>query len=441
MISMNEQKNKELIATLLEKAKQKGMAAEAALAVESGLSVTVRLGEVETIEFHQGKSLGLTVYNGKKKGTVSTSDFSSESIQEVLDAACRIAEYIEEDPVAGLADKNDLATKIPNLDLYHPWEISTEKAIEYAKSSEQEALQTDSRITNSEGASVNTYKKYRVYGNTEGFLAGYPSTRHALYCTVIAQDKNSMQRDQEYTVAREPNALTSFKEVGGAAAKKTIKRLNARKLKTQNAPVIFNSDIAGSLFGHFLAAISGGSLYRKSSFLLDTLEKQIFPDFLQIEEVPHLLRGLGSAPFDQEGVATKQHPLIRNGILKNYVLSSYSARKLGMKTTGNAGGVHNLMVSHGILDLPGLMKKMHRGLLVTELMGHGVNIVTGDYSRGAFGYWVENGEIQYPVEEITIAGNLKDLFLNLVDISNDLEKRTNIQTGSVLLENMIIAGE
>lgn len=436
----HQQEYKDIVTSLLEKAKKKGLHAEAALSVESGLSVSVRLREVETLEFHQGKSLGLTVFNNKKKGSVSVSDLSPKALDEAFNAACRIAELIEEDPAAGLADKNDLAKDIPDLDLYHPWDLAPDQAIQFAKTCEEAALSFDTRITNSEGASCNTHQKYRVYGNTLDFLSGYSTTYHSVYCSVIAQEKNMMQRDMDYTVSREAKTLTPFTKVGHEAAKRALRRLNARKLKTTEAPVIFSADIAGSLFGSFLGAISGGNLYRKSSFLLDHLDKQVFPDFLQIEEVPHLLRGLGSAPFDHEGVTTKQHPIIRNGILKSYVLSSYSARKLGLKTTGNAGGVHNLMVSHGLLDQEELIKKMHRGLLVTELMGHGVNILTGDYSRGVFGFWVENGEIQYPVEEITIAGNLRDMFMNLVDIGNDLEKRGNIQVGSVLLEKMTIAG-
>lgn len=436
-----EQKYQDIVASVLEKAKQKGMEASADLSIDSGLSVTVRLGEVETIEFHQSKSLGLTVYNGKRKGSVSTTDISEEALDASFAAACRLAEYTEEDPFAGLPDKADLAQHIPNLDLYHPWDITPEQAIEYAKSAEDAARNYDKRITNSEGATFTTHKGTWFYGNTLGFLAAVPTTRYALYCAVIAQQAQFMQRDQDYTVARDKGDLDPFTLVGERTAIKTLKRLNARKIKTTEAPVIFASDIAGGLFGNFISAISGGNLYRKSSFLLDHLEKKIFPEFIHIEEQPHLLNGLGSAPFDNEGVTTQQRDFIKQGILKSYVLSSYSARKLGLKTTGNAGGVHNLMVSHGTKNLEQLIKTMHKGLIVTEMMGSGTNLVTGDYSRGAFGYWVENGEIQYPVEEITIAGNLKDMFLNIIDIGNDVEKRGNIQTGSVLIEKMTIAGE
>lgn len=435
---------KDNISFVLQEAKRLGATqAEASLAVESGLSTTVRLGVVDTVEFHHDKSLGLTLYLGKRKGSVATSDLRKEALLSAVEAAMRIAKYTEEDPYAGLADPDQLAKNIPNLDLSHPWEVSPEEAIDWSKQSEEAALQSDPRITNSEGASFSTQSRYYVYGNSHGFLNAYPTTRHGLSCTVIAQEKpgTSMQRDFDFTVARDPSDLEPWTLVGRRAAERTLRRLSARKLKTTEAPVIIDASIAAGFIGHFIAAISGGSLYRKASFLVDSLGKQIFPNFVHIEECPHIPKGLGSAPFDNEGVETHRHDIIREGILQSYVLGSYSARKLGLKTTGNSGGVHNLVVSHSGHTLDDLIKQMNKGLLVTEMIGHGVNMVTGDYSRGAAGFWIENGEIQFPVEEITIAGNLKSLFSNLVAIGNDVEKRSSILTGSILLDKMVIAGE
>lgn len=432
---------KEVVQDILISAKKMGLdAAEAGISYASGLSATVRLGTVDTIEFTEDKTLGLTVYKGKRKGSASTTDLSKEAIKSSLEAASRIAEYTEEDACAGLADKDLLARKIPDLQLYHPFDIAPEQAIHFAKECEDIARSYDPRIVNSEGATFSTHKSYRVYGNSEGFMGAYPATRHSLSCVVIAKTKDSMQRDYDYTVARDHHDLESRTKIGKHAAERTLKRLNAQKIKTCQAPVIFASEIAGGLWGNLIAAISGGNLYRKSSFLLDHLDKKIFPDFVNVIEVPHLIKGLGSSPFDLEGVVTKRHDIIKEGILKSYVLNSYSARKLGLISTGNSGGIHNLEISHSHKDLNALLKQMDKGLLVTELMGHGVNIVTGDYSRGASGFWVENGEIQYPVEEITIAGNLKDMFKNLQAIGNDIERRGSIFTGSLLLDHMMIAG-
>lgn len=430
-----------LISDLLISAKKQGAdAAEVAASLETGLSTTVRLGEVESLEFNRDKALGLVIYKDGKKGAVSTSDLQKPALQAALEAAFRIAEYTEADPCSGLADKADMAEKILDLDLYHPWTMSAEDAIQTAKLCEAAALQLDKRIQNSEGASFSSHNRFRIYGNTLGFIGSYLSSRHSLACAVIAKEKDSMERDSDYTIARDRQDLESGSQIGKKASERALLRLNARKIKTCRAPIIFSAEVASGLISHFIAAISGGSLYRKSSFLLDHLGKQVFPSFMQIEEAPHLRKGLGSAPFDQEGVKTRKRNIVEEGVLKEYVLSSYSARKLGLKTTGNAGGVHNLLVSHSDMDLPELLKKMGKGLLVTELMGHGVNIVTGDYSRGAFGFWVEQGEIQYPVHEITIAGNLKDLFLNLVAIGNDIETRTSVLTGSIWLNEMTIAG-
>lgn len=432
---------KEVVTDVLKKAKDLGMdAAEAGLSYESGLSVTVRMGEVETIEFNHDKSLGITVYKGQKKGSVSTSDINPSALNATLEAACRIATFTEDDVCSGLADADRMAEVIPDLDLYHPWDITAEEAIVWARDCETTARTLDPKIVNSEGATFSTHQRFRVYGNSHGFLGAYPSSRYSLSCVVIAKEKDTMQRDYDFTVARDGQDLEPRGRVGQRAAERTLRRLNARKIKTCDAPVIFAAEIAGGLMGSFIAAISGGNLYRKSSFLLDYLDKRVFPKFIQITEQPHLLKGLGSAPFDQEGVATKQHDIVEDGILQSYVLSSYSARKLGLKTTGNSGGIHNLVVSHSQYSLPELLKGMNKGLLVTELLGHGVNIVTGDYSRGAAGFWVENGEIQYPVDEITIAGNLKDMFSNLVAVGNDTEKRSNILTGSLWIDHMTIAG-
>lgn len=432
---------KSIVADVLKKAKALGVdAAEAGISYESGLSTTVRMGETETIEFNRDKSLDITVFKGKKKGTVSTSDIRQEAITASLEAACRIATYTEEDPCSGLADVEFLAKNTPDLDLYYPWAVSPEQAVLWAKECEASARAFDPRIINSEGATFSTHSRYCVYANTHGFMGAYPSTLHALNCTVIAKANDLMQRDYDYTLARDGHELESRVAVGQNAALRTLRRLNARKMKTCESPVIFSAEIAGGLLSSFVSAISGGHLYRKSSFLLDHLGKSVFPAFVHIQEDPHLPKGLGSASFDQEGVATKRHTLVEAGVLKSYVLSSYSARKLGLKTTGNAGGVRNLMISHSDQDLSDLIKEMGTGLLVTELMGHGINLVTGDYSRGASGFWVEHGEIQYPVEEITIAGNLKEMFAHLVAVGNDVDHRGNILTGSLWVHKMTIAG-
>lgn len=430
-----------LLSEVLAHAKKQGATdAEASVHYESGLSATVRMGSVEKIEFNKDKSLGLTVYKGRRKGSVSTTDISPDAIQSAIQAALRIAEYTEEDPFSGLAEVEMLAKTCPDLDLYHPSNISPEQAIQFATECEDAARATDPRITQSEGATFGTHGGICVYGNTTGFIGSYPSTRHSLSCVVVGESKGLLQRDYDFTVARDIQDLTSAVGIGVQAAKRTLKRLDAKKIKTCEAPVIFSKEVAGGLWGQLIAAISGGNLYRQASFLLDCLGKTIFPSFVEIEEAPHLRKGLGSAPFDQEGVATQRHAIVKGGVLESYVLGSYSARKLGLKTTGNAGGVHNLLVSHGQLDLTGLIQKMNKGLLITELMGQGVNLVTGDYSRGATGFWIENGVVQYPVEEITVAGNLKEMFLQIVDIGSDIEKRSNILTGSVLLENMTIGG-
>lgn len=430
------------VARILEQAKQLGASgAEAGAGLDLGLSVTSRLGEAETVEYHCDQNLAVTVYFGGRKGSASTSDLGDSSLRETLEAACVIARHGNEDPCAGLPDPDRLATRIPDLDLNHPWQLNAEQAIELATACEQVALDASNEIVNSEGATLNTHHGIRIFGNSLGFLHGYPASRHSLSCSVVGKRGEQMQRDYWYTVARDPNDLEAPDKVGLRAAERTLARLGAQSLTTRQVPVVFTAEIATSLIGHFLAGIRGGNLYRKTSFLVDSLGKQIFPEFMHIHEEPHIPKGIGSAPYDSEGVATFPHDLIDRGTVKSFILSSYSARKLGMQTTGNAGGVHNVIVDPGRLDRSELLREMGSGLLVTELMGHGINLVTGDYSRGAAGFWVENGEIQYPVEEITIAGNLQDIFANLVTIAKDVDRRGNIRTGSIWIKEMTVAGK
>ncbi|HEX2243409.1 MAG TPA: metalloprotease PmbA [Gammaproteobacteria bacterium] len=433
---------KGLAELVLDEARRQGAtSAEVDVSVNSGLSVTARLGAVETLEHHKDQGVAVTVYLGTRKGSSSSSDLHAGALKETVRAACRIARYTADDECAGLADAALMAHDYPDLDLDHPWNLSAEQAIGVAIECETAARDTDPRISNSEGATVSHLRGTAVYGNTHGFIGGYRATRHSLSCAVIGKQMNHMQRDYWYSVARDSRLLDSPQTVGRIAAERTLKRLGARRLGTCQAPVLFEAGVARSLLGHFVGAVSGGALYRKASFLLDHAGKQVFPNFAHIHEQPHLKRAMGSAPFDDEGVATQPRDLVIGGVLQGYVLSSYSARRLGLKSTGNAGGVRNLIFDPGTCDLAGLMKQMDTGLLMTELIGHGVNMVTGDYSRGAAGFWVEGGEIQYPVEEITIAGNLKDMFLGLQAVGNDIDKRGNIRSGSILIERMTVAGE
>ncbi len=416
-------------------------AAEAGVSIEAGLSVNVRLGEVETIEHNRDKGLGITVYFGQRKGSASTSDFSPQAIRESVKAACDIARYTEADKYAGLADAEQMATDIPDLDLYHHWDLNAEQAIEIAQECEAAARSFDKRITNSEGAGVSSHDGFRVYGNSHGFMGMYPSSRHSLSVAVIGEQDNKMQRDSWYTVSRQSQKLQAAAEVGRQAAQHTVARLDARKISTCQIPVLFDAEVARGLLGHFVRAINGSAQYRKSSFLLDHLGKAIFPSRIGIDERPHLKSALGSAPFDSEGVATRARNLLVNGELQSYVLDSYSARRLNMQTTGNASGTHNVFINHDDLTQAQLLKKMDRGILVTEVMGQGVNLVTGDYSRGASGFWVENGEIQYPVEEFTLASSLQNMYMNLLAVGNDVDTRGNLCTGSWLIEQMTVAGE
>ncbi len=429
----------------LQEAQQLGASeAEVGVSVDTGLSVTARLREVETLEYHRDRGMGVTVYRGKRKGSASTADLSPQAIRESVAKAFSIAGFTAEDPCAGLPDADTLARDIPNLDLNHPWGIEPDAARDLAVACEAAALDVDLRITNSEGATLSSHQGIRVFGNSLGFVAGYASTMHSLSCAVVGQQNGDMQRDYWYSSVRDFRDLDSPVSIGERAAKRTLERLGARQLATCVVPVLFVPELARGLIGSFLGAIRGGSQYRRSSFLLDAAGQQVFPQWFSCHERPHLLKGLGSAPFDSEGVQTQDRTLVDNGVLTGYVLSTYSARKLGLKTTGNAGGVHNLIVESGSVtgqhDFAALLKQMDRGLVVTELMGSGVNGVTGDYSRGAAGFWVENGQLAYPVHEITIAGNLKDMYQHVIAVGSDVDVRGGIRTGSILLESMTVAG-
>jgi len=432
---------KERVERVLNLARELGASdAEASASFSSGLSVTVRMREVETLEYHRDQGLGLTVYFGQRKGNASTSDLGIEALEESVRRACGLAKYAAEDSCAGLADADRLARSIPDLDLCHPWPIEPPQAIVLATDCEAAALDTDSRITNSDGATVGTSSGCSVYGNSKGFVGGYRTSQHSLSCAVVAAENGQMERDYEYTVARDADELSDAVAVGREAAHRTLKRLGSTKLETRSSPVLFPARLARGLFGHFIGAISGGAQYRKATFLLDSLETEVFADLVSIDELPHLPKGLASAPFDSDGVATNDRTLVDAGVIKGYVLGSYYARKLGMDTTGNAGGIHNLVVSDTGQNFEDLLAKMDRGFVVSELMGHGVNSMTGDYSRGAAGFWVENGKIQYPVNEITVAGNLRDMYRNIVAIGNDRDCRGGIRTGSVLVDGLTLAG-
>ena len=408
-----------------------------------GQSVSVRCGEVETIEHNRDKGIGVTVYLGQQKGHASTSDFSSAALRETVDAALNIARFTAADACAGLPDAELLASRkegFSDLDLYHPWSLSVDGAIDLARRCEQSAFAVSPQITNSEGATVSIQEAQFISANSLGFMGGYPTSRHYLSCSVIAGKDESMQRDDWYSTSRDAQQLASPESIGDYAARRALARLGARKVKTCKVPVLFEAPLAASLIGSFVHAVSGGSLYRKTSFLVDSLGKRVFSKKIQISERPHLRGGLASSAFDSDGVASLDREVIVDGVLQGYFLSAYTARKLGLQTTGNAGGCHNLIVHPGKRNFKGLVKKMTRGLLVTELLGQGINYVNGDYSRGAAGYWVENGEIVHAVEEITIAGNLRDMFRNIAAVGNDVMVRGSKQVGSILVEQMKVAG-
>jgi PmbA protein len=440
---------KEVVALALALARTAGASqAEADASLQRGLSATVRLGEVDTIEYHRDRGVSVTLYFGHAKGSASTADLRPDAVRETVQKASAIARHTAADEFAGLADPAALERCVPDLDLSHPWELAAEQAIALARDCEAAGLQSDPRLQNSEGASVSTHSAVRVYGNSHGFLEGYPSTSHSISCALVAQADEEMQRDYWHSVARRASELEDGAAIGRRAALRAVRRLGARRLSTRRAPVLFAPELARGVFGHFVGAIRGASQYRRASFLLDAAGRQIFPDFLDIVERPHLAQGLASSPFDGEGVATRDRDLVRSGVLQGYVLGSYSARKLGLQTTGNAGGIHNLLIgttaqgsSRNVGSFEQLLALMGNGLYVTELMGQGVNGVTGDYSRGATGFWVENGAIAYPVHELTIAGNLHQMLRAIVAIGTDVDIQGAIRTGSLLLEDMTIAGE
>ena len=441
LLKSQEQTLRDAVSFAIETAQKAGATAEVGVTKVSGLSVSTRLQEIENVEFTNDGALGISVYLGQQKGNASTSDLSEEAIKNTVEAALAIAKYTSPDDCTGLADKELMAFEAPDLALYHGASVDVEQATKLALEAEKAALEYDEKIVNSNGASFNSHTGVRVYGNTHGMLQSYLSSRYSLSCSVIGGELDQLENDYEYTVSREFDALSPADWVGQNCAKKVIARLNPQKLTTREVPVIFLNDVATGLISHLTGAISGGSLYRKSSFLLDHLGKQVLPDWFQISERPHLLRRLASTPFDSEGVRTQDLEIIQDGVLQTYLLTSYSGRKMGMQSTGHAGGIHNWLVKPNLTGgLTALLRQMGTGLLVTDVMGQGVNIVTGDYSRGAAGFWVENGEIQYPVAEITIAGQLQDMLKNIVAVADDIEHRSNIQTGSILLDKMKISG-
>ena len=441
LLKAQEQELRQAVSFAVELATKSGATAEVAVTKVSGLSVSTRLQEIENVEFTNDGALGISVYMGQQKGNASTSDLSEGAIRNAVEAALAIAKYTSPDDCTGLADKDLMAFDAPDLELYHAADMDVDKATELALQAEKAALEADERIINSNGASFNSHTGVKVYGNSHGMLQSYLSSRYSLSCSVIGGVEDALENDYEYTISREFDKLQSPIWVGENCAKKVVSRLNPQKLSTREVPVIFLNDVATGLISHFAAAISGGSLYRKSSFLLDHLGKRVLPDWFNISERPHLLRRLASTPFDSEGVRTQDREIVEGGILQTYLVTSYSGKKLGMPSTGHAGGIHNWLIKPNLAGgLTALLRQMGTGLLVTDVMGQGVNIVTGDYSRGASGFWVENGEIQYPVAEITIAGQLQDMLKNMVAVADDIEHRSNIQTGSILLYKMKISG-
>ncbi|WP_250450875.1 metalloprotease PmbA [Lysobacter enzymogenes] len=432
----------ELSQRLLAAARARGATqAEVSCSEDAGLSVNVRMGEVETVESTRDRGIGVTVYFGQRKGSASTADLREDSLESTVEQACAIARYTEDDPAAGLADAALMAREERDFDTWHPWLIDADRAIELALACESAGRGFDARIENSDGTSIGTGASIGVYANSHGFIGRERSTQHSLSCALIAGRGDQMQRDGWYTLGLAPEDMESAAAVGRKAAERTVSRLAPRQLATGDYPVLFAAESARSLIGHLISAVSGGNLYRRTSFLVDSVGQTLFPEWFSIRETPFLMRGLRSTAYDAEGVATRESSLVEGGVLQRYVLGSYSARKLGLSTTGNAGGVHNLHVAANAGDFDALVKQMDRGLLVTELMGQGVNGVTGDYSRGAAGFWVEGGEIQYPVDGITIAGNLRRMFAGIEAVGSDVDPRSHIRTGSILLGKMTVAGE
>ena len=436
----------DLAADVVRRARAAGAShAEVSASVSTGLSVNVRMGEVETVERNRDRGFGLTVFFGQRKGSASTADLKPASIDATIAQACAIARYAEPDPCAGLADAALMQTVFPDLDLWHPWRLEVDRAIDIGR--EVEAAGRDHEtITNSEGASVQCGDALGVYANSHGFIGRERGTHHSISCSLIAGQGETMQRDGWYEYVRDANAFPAFATTGGKAAERAAARLGARKLSTRECAVLFAPEVSRSLLGHLVSAVSGGSLYRRASFLLDHAGRPVLPSFVDVVEKPFLPRGHASSVFDAEGVATRESALVEGGVLQRYVLGSYSARKLGLKTTANAGGVHNLVATPGsvdgeVADFRDLLQRMHTGLLVTELIGQGISIITGDYSRGAAGFWIENGEIAFPVQEITIAGNLRDIFMDVQAIGSDVDPRSSILTGSILVGKMTVAGE
>ena len=439
--SLGPQALEDIIAATLAEARNRGVdQAEVAVSHDIGLAATVRLGDVENLEYTNDRGIGITVYCGSRKGSASTSDISSDAIREAVGKACTFANYTAEDKYAGLADADCMCTEVPDLDLDHPWDIDATAAIELAIACEASALGHDKRISNSEGASAWTNRGVRAYGNTHGFVGSFAKTSHTLSCAVLGAADGDMERDYYYSSARDPADLEAAESIGVKAATRALRRLGARKIKTTRAPVIFMPELARGFMGHAIGALSGSAQYRRSSFLLDAVGEKVFPEFVSIEERPHIPKGMASVPYDGEGVATYDRSIVTDGVLQGYVLSSYSARRLGLETTANAGGAQNLIVPGNEADLEALLAEMGTGLLVEELIGQGVNTVTGDYSRGAVGHWVENGEISYPVHEVTIAGNLRDLYARIVAIGRDQDLRGGIRCGSILVAEMTVAG-
>ena len=439
--SLGREELESLVALALDEARKLGVdQAEVAASQDTGLSTTARLGDVENLEFTNDRGLGITVYKNSCKGNASTSDISPAAIREAVAKACSFAKLTAEDPYSGLADAEKMATEIKDLDLDHPWDIDADRAIALAIESESAAMTFDKRISNSEGATVGTNRGTRAYGNTHGFIGSYSRTSHSITCVVLAEEDGAMQRDYHYTSSRVASELDDAASVGVRAAEKTVSRLGARKIKTRNAPVLYIPELARGFIGHAIGAIAGGAQYRRSSFLLDSVGEKIFPDFVQIQERPHILQGMASRSYDGEGVATYDRDIVTDGELRSYILSSYSARRLGLETTANAGGAQNLLIPGSDTDLQQLIQDMGTGLIVEELIGQGVNAVTGDYSRGAVGHWVENGEIQFAVHEVTIAGNFRGLYQRIAAIGNDQDLRSGMRCGSLLVEEMTIAG-